>query len=110
VTAHAAFGYLARRYGLAQEAIAGVSPESEPDPRRLAGLADLVRATGTTTVFTETLVSPKVAETLAREVGVTTAMLNPLEGLTADELKAGETYSSVMRDNLETLAGALACP
>ncbi len=110
VTSHAAFGYLAKRYGLTQEAIAGLSPEAEPDPRRLAELADLVAATGTTTVFTETLVSPKVAETLAREVGVTTAVLNPLEGLTADELKAGETYSSVMRDNLETLAGALACP
>ncbi|MGH8974972.1 MAG: metal ABC transporter solute-binding protein, Zn/Mn family [Acidimicrobiia bacterium] len=110
ITAHAAFGYLAKRYGLTLEAVAGLSPESEPDPRRLAELADLVRATGTTTVFTETLVSSKVAGTLAREAGVTTATLNPLEGLTEEELKAGETYASVMRDNLETLAGALACP
>jgi zinc transport system substrate-binding protein len=110
VTAHAAFGYLAKRYGLTQEAIAGLSPESEPDAQRLAELADLVRATGTTTIFTETLVSPKVGETLAREAGVTTATLNPIEGLTEEELEAGETYASVMRDNLETLAGALACP
>jgi zinc transport system substrate-binding protein len=109
VTAHAAFGYLARRYGLTQEAIAGVSPESEPDPERLAELAELVRSTGTTTVFTETLVSPKVGETLAREAGVTTAVLNPLEGLTPEELDAGKTYASVMRDNLATLMGALGC-
>lgn len=110
VTSHAAFGYLARRYGLTQEAIAGFSPEAEPDPARLAELTDLVRATGTTTVFTETLVSPKVAKTLAREAGVTTATLNPIEGLTAEELKAGETYGSVMRGNLAALVGALACP
>ncbi|HEY3238024.1 MAG TPA: zinc ABC transporter substrate-binding protein, partial [Acidimicrobiia bacterium] len=84
-------------------------PESEPDPRRLAELAELVRATGTTTVFTETLVSPKVAETLARDAGVTTAVLNPLEGLTKEELDAGETYASVMRDNLNTLVKALGC-
>jgi len=109
VTAHAAFGYLARRYGLTQEAVAGVSPESEPNPERLAELAELVRATGTTTVFTETLVSPKVGETLAREAGVTTAVLNPLEGLTPEELKAGKTYASVMRDNLDTLVKALGC-
>jgi zinc transport system substrate-binding protein len=109
VTAHAAFGYLTRRYGLTQEAIAGLSPESEPDPERLAQLAELVRSTGTTTVFTETLVSPKVAETLAREAGVTTAVLNPLEGLTQTELDAGETYASVMRENLDTLVKALGC-
>ncbi|MGH9035018.1 MAG: metal ABC transporter substrate-binding protein [Acidimicrobiia bacterium] len=109
VTAHSAFGYLARRYGLTQEAIAGLSPESEPDPARLAQLTELVRATGTTTVFTETLVSPKVAETLAREAGVTTAVLNPIEGLTEEELEAGETYASAMRDNLETLVMALGC-
>ena len=109
VTAHAAFGYLARRYGLTQEPIAGITPESEPDPRRLAELVELVRATGTTTVFTETLVSPRIAETLAREAGVTTAVLNPLEGLGDDELRRGATYISVMRDNLTTLAGALDC-
>jgi zinc transport system substrate-binding protein len=109
VTAHAAFGYLARRYGLTQEAIAGLSPESEPDPQRLAHLAELVRSTGTTTVFTETLVSPKVAETLAREAGVGTTVLNPLEGLTQKEMDAGKTYASVMRDNLGLLVKALGC-
>jgi zinc transport system substrate-binding protein len=107
VTAHEAFGHLARRYGLEQRAVAGVSPESEPEPRHLAELADLVRRTGTTTVFTESLVPPKVAETLARETGARTAVLDPAEGLSKEDLAAGRTYLSVMRDNLAALA--LAC-
>jgi zinc transport system substrate-binding protein len=109
VTSHAAFGYLAARYGLVQEPIAGISPEAEPDPRRLAELADLVRREGVTTIFTEELVSPRVAETLAREAGVRTAVLNPLEGLTSEEMGRGENYVSVMRENLDTLSAALGC-
>jgi zinc transport system substrate-binding protein len=110
VTSHAAFGYLARRYGLTQEPIAGLSPDAEPSPARLAELADLVRRDGVTTIFTEELVSPRVAETLATEVGVTTEVLNPIEGLTAAEVVAGADYQSVMRDNLRTLRLALDCP
>lgn len=109
VTAHDAFGYLARRYGLVQEAVAGLSPESEPEPSRLSRLTDKVRAEGITTIFYETLVSPRVAETLAREAGVRTAVLNPLEGLTEEETESGQTYASIMRQNLETLRTALAC-
>jgi zinc transport system substrate-binding protein len=109
VTSHAAFGYLAARYGLTQEPIAGVSPEAEPDPRRIAELADLVRREGVTTIFTEELVSPRVANTLAREAGVRTAVLNPLEGLSPEELDRGETYAGVMEENLATLRDALAC-
>ena len=109
VTSHSAFGYLADRYRLVQQSIAGVSPEAEPDPRRLAELADLVRRDGVTTIFTEELVSPRVAETLAREAGVRTAVLNPLEGLTAAEQARGETYVSVMDRNLATLRSALGC-
>lgn len=109
VTAHAAFGYLAARYNLAQDAIAGLEPESEPSPQRLADLARKVRADGTTTVFYETLVSPKVAESLAREAGVRTAVLDPLEGLTGADAKAGRTYVSGMRENLAALRQALGC-
>ncbi|HET9443435.1 MAG TPA: metal ABC transporter substrate-binding protein [Acidimicrobiales bacterium] len=109
VTTHAAFGYLARRYDLRQLPIAGLSPESEPDPRRVAQLVDRVRAEGHTTVFTETLVSPAVAETLAREAGVGTAVLDPLEGLSSDQRAAGGTYLSIMRENLEALRSALGC-
>ena len=110
VTAHEAFGYLARRYGLEQHAVAGVSPESEPEPQHLAELADLVRRSGTTTVFSEALVSPRVAETLAREAGVKTAVLDPVEGLSEDDRGSGKTYLTVMRDNLVALRAALGCP
>lgn len=109
VTAHDAFGYLARRYGLVQEAVSGLSPESEPEPSRLSQLTAKVKAEGITTVFYETLVSPRVADTLAREAGVRTAVLNPLEGLTDDEQESGQSYVSIMRANLETLRGALSC-
>jgi zinc transport system substrate-binding protein len=109
VTSHAAFGYLAARYNLTQDAIAGLEPESEPSPQRLADLAGKVRADGTTTIFYETLVSPKVAESLAREAGVRSAVLDPLEGLTDADAKAGRTYVSAMRENLAALRQALGC-
>ena len=109
VTSHAAFGYLAQRYGLRQEPIAGLSPEAEPDPQRLADLKALVEQTGATTIFTEDLVSPKVAETLASETGISTAVLNPLESITSEQLAAGEDYVSIMEQNLETLRRALGC-
>jgi zinc transport system substrate-binding protein len=109
VTSHAAFGYLARRYGLRQEPIAGLSPDVEPDPRRLAQLKELVEADGVTTIFTEELLSPKVAQTLAQETGATTAVLDPLESLTSDEVAAGADYGSIMRRNLQTLGVALGC-
>lgn len=110
VTAHAAFGWLAARYGLEQEAIAGLEPDQEPGAQRLAELADLARAEGVTTVFTETLVSAEVAETLAREAGgLRTAVLDPLEGFTEEQVAAGADYFSVMRRNLATLRAALGC-
>lgn len=109
VTSHAAFGYLAAAYGLRQIALSGLSPEAEPSPRALEDLVTEVREVGATTVFFEKLASPRVAQTVAREAGVATAVLDPLEGLTQDELAAGEDYFSVMRSNLRTLRSALGC-
>jgi zinc transport system substrate-binding protein len=109
VTSHAAFGYLAERYGLEQIAVTGLSPEAEPSADDLERLVDDVREHGATTVFSETLVSPRLAETIAREAGVETAVLNPLEGLTEEEAEAGADYFTVMRDNLATLREALGC-
>jgi zinc transport system substrate-binding protein len=109
VTSHEAFGYLADAYGLTQVGILGLSPEAEPDPRRLAELRDLVEREGVTTIFSEELVSPKVAETLANEAGVQVAVLNPIESLTDAQEKAGEDYLSLMRENLDTLRKALDC-
>jgi zinc transport system substrate-binding protein len=109
VTSHAAFGYLSARYHLTQEPISGLSPEAEPTPQRIADMKQVVEQDGVTTIFTEELVSPKVAQTLATETGATTSVLNPLESLTADEAASGADYVSVMRDNLSTLRGALGC-
>ena len=109
VTAHEAFGWMARRYHLRQEGVTGLAPDTEPDPRRLAELTDLVRATGTTTVFTEDLVSPKVAKALAREAHVRTAVLSPIEGRTAGQVRHHDDYVSLMRADLARLGRALRC-
>jgi zinc transport system substrate-binding protein len=109
VTSHAAFSYLAQRYDLEQVPIAGLSPESEPTPQRLAELADLIADGGVTTVFYEALVDPDIADTLAREAGVETAVLNPIEGLSAEDAEAGKDYAAVMQDNLAALTAALGC-
>jgi zinc transport system substrate-binding protein len=110
VTAHDAFGWLAARYDLEHHGVAGIEPDAEPDPDRLADLADLAEREGVTTVFTETLVSPRVARTLAREAGgLRTAVLDPLEGLDDERVEAGDDYVSVMRDNLAQLREALGC-
>jgi len=109
VTSHEAFGYLAARYRLEQVAIAGVSPEAEPTPRELEEITEHVRESGATTIFFETLVSPRVAQTVARETGTRTDVLNPVEGLTDDEANRGEDYFSIMRANLAALRKALEC-
>ena len=109
VTSHEAFGYLADRYGLEELPITGISPEAEPTPARVAELADLVKSEGITTIFTESLVSPKVARALAREAGVRTDVLDPIEGLTEQQIASGADYASVMRTNLRTLRRAMGC-
>ncbi len=109
VTSHAAFGYLAVRYGLRQVPLEGLTPEAEPSAKAVQRLVGEVRRTHATTVFFETLVSPKLAQTVARAAGARTAVLNPIEGLTKDELARGESYFTVMRANLHTLREALGC-
>jgi zinc transport system substrate-binding protein len=110
VTSHAAFGYLADAYGLRQEAISGLEPDTEPNPRRMAEIAELVRREHVTTIFTEELVAPDVAETIARETGADTAVLATIEGLTDEEESAGQDYLSLMEGNLDALRSALGCP
>jgi zinc transport system substrate-binding protein len=109
VTSHDAFGYLAQRYGLHQIPITGLSPEAEPSPKDLSRIVDLVRSTHATTVFSETLVSPRIAEAVASETGARTAVLNPIEGLEPSEAARGEDYFSLMRSNLAVLRAALGC-
>jgi zinc transport system substrate-binding protein len=109
VTTHASFGYLVRRYGLEQVPLTGLSPEAEPTPRDLERTVARVRSSGATTIYFETLISPRLAETVARETGAETAVLNPLEGLSKEELDRGADYLSVMRENLAALRRGLAC-
>ena len=104
MTSHDAFGYLAEAYGLEQVAIAGLSPDAEASPKRLAEVAEQAEAAGVTHVFFEELVSPEVAESLAREVGAEATVLSPLEG----PPESGD-YITGMRANLATLRTALDC-
>lgn len=107
VVAHAAYGYLCQAYGLNQTAIEGLSPDSEPDPARVAEIIDFARQHSVKVIFFEELVSPKVAQSIAQQVGAEARVLSPLEGLTGEEAKAGDDYFSVMRRNLAALQAAL---
>lgn len=107
VTSHAAFGYLAEAYGLDMVGIAGIDPEIEPSPSRMAEVQEIVQDEGISTIFYERLVSPAVAESLADDVGVATAVLDPIESLTDDT--ADEDYFSLMRANLDALKEANGC-
>lgn len=104
ITTHEAFGYLADAYGFHQESLAGIDPEAEPSPARLREIKDIITKTGATTIFTETLVSSRVAQALATDAGVTTVVLNPIESVAS-----GADYLSVMDQNLTALRTALDC-
>jgi zinc transport system substrate-binding protein len=108
VTSHAAFGYLARRYGLRMVAIAGLDPGAEPSPGRQARLVDRIRSSGVTTIFTERLASSAIAESLATDTGTTVATLDPIETSPAATGNKA-SYLSAMRANLAVLRQANGC-
>lgn len=105
VTSHEAFGYLADRYGFELVGIAGIDPETEPSPARLREVSDVIEENGVSTIYLESLVSSKVTDTLAADLGVATAVLDPLEGLTDPETD----YRSVMLTNLDVLRAGQGC-
>lgn len=105
VTSHEAFGYLADRTGLEQVGISGLDPDSSPSPARLKEIAEVVKTEGVTTIFTEALIDPKVAQTLADDLGITTAVLDPIESQT----DPSKDYAAVMRSNIAALRTALSC-
>jgi zinc transport system substrate-binding protein len=107
VTSHQAFAYMAKRYGLTMVGIAGFTPDAEPTPTRIKEVQDIVKAQHVTTIFYEELVSPKVAQTIAHDVGVKTAVLSPIEGLS--DANSKETYLTLMRENLQELRTANGC-
>ncbi|MFW6599306.1 metal ABC transporter substrate-binding protein [Propionibacteriaceae bacterium Y2011] len=107
ITSHAAFGYLASAYDLTQIAISGLSPDAEPSPARIGEVHAAAKEHGITTIFYETLVSPAVAESIAGDLGLKTAVLDPLEGITPDS--RGSDYVAVMKSNLAALQAANGC-
>ena len=109
IVSHDAFEYLGSEYGFAIHSIAGISPEDEPSAARLAELTRFIKSKKITTVFFESLVSPKLSETLARETGAQSSVLNPIEGLASEEAQAGKNYDILMKENLEALKKAMVC-
>ena len=107
VTSHAAFGYMAKRYGFQQIAIMGLSPEAEPTAAKMAETIEYVKSQGIKYIFFETLVNPKLSEVIAAEAGAQTLVLNPIEGLTDDEIAQGQNYITEMQMNLVNLKYAL---
>ena len=107
VVSHDAFGYLGSRYDLQVRPIAGLSPGAEPSPRHLAELSDLIRTDAISTVFTERLASPKLADSLASDLDIKTAVLDPIEGLASSD--ADDDYLSLMRENLAAIEKAGGC-
>lgn len=109
ITSHAAFGYLARQYGLNQIPIDGLSPDEEPSPQKIIEIAQFAKQNEVKYIFFESLVSPKLSQTLASEVGAQTLVLDPLEGLSQDDINSGKNYFTLMRENLKNLKIALEC-
>ncbi|MFI5265657.1 MAG: metal ABC transporter solute-binding protein, Zn/Mn family, partial [Candidatus Levyibacteriota bacterium] len=109
ITSHAAFGYLASRYGLTQVPISGLSPDAEPSLEQLASISDFAKKNNVKYIFFEALVSPKLADTIAHEVGAKTLVLDPIEGVSATDANAGKNYYTIMEQNLKNLQIALQC-
>ncbi|RAR42241.1 metal ABC transporter substrate-binding protein [Paenibacillus sp. MDMC362] len=107
ITQHAAFGYLAHEYGLTQIPIAGLSPDQEPSASQMAKIIEFAKENNVNTIFFETLVASNVAETIATEIGASTAVLNPIEGLTEEDIAKELDYITIMQQNLQALQAAL---
>jgi zinc transport system substrate-binding protein len=109
ITSHDAFNYLANRYNFTATHILGLSPEEEPSPKDIASIAKLAKSKHIPYIFFETMVSPKLSETIAGEIGAKTLVLNPIEGLLAQDSKTNQDYISLMKQNLANLKIAMIC-
>ena len=108
IVTHEAYGYLAHRYNLVQKGIMGISPEGEPAPDTMATIASFVEQNKIKAIFSEELINRKLADAIAKETGAQVYTLNPIEGLTEEETKNGDTYLSLMQENLKVLKKAFA--
>lgn len=109
ISSHGAFAYLAHRYGFTVASIAGIEPDDEPSPAKIAELTNIVKQKGIQYIFFESLVSPRLAETIANETGAKTLVFDPIEGLSQADQDKGREYISVQYDNLNNLKKALNC-
>lgn len=109
ITSHAAFGYLATRYNLKQIPITGLSPDAEPSAQQLVEVTKFAKTQEVKYIFFERFVSPKFAQTVATEMGAGTLVLDPIEGITPDDMTVGKNYRTIMLDNLKNLQLALRC-
>ncbi|PIR99350.1 ABC transporter substrate-binding protein [Candidatus Collierbacteria bacterium CG10_big_fil_rev_8_21_14_0_10_43_36] len=109
ITSHAAFGYLTSEFGLKQVAVAGLSPDEEPSTKQLTEVAKIARRDGIKYIFFERLVSPRLAETVAEEVGAKILVLDPIEGISNNDIAEGKNYLTLMEENLSNLRIALEC-
>lgn len=107
VVSHMAYGYLTKSYNLEQIGIEGVNAESEPDAKTMAKIVEIVRENNIKVIFTEDIVDPKIADTIANEARIKTEFLNPLESLTEDEIENDDDYISIMTSNLNKIYEAL---
>ena len=109
VVSHEAFRYVARRYNLHVVSLSGISPDEEPSPQKMAEIVEFAKKNNIRYIFFETLVSPRLSETIAKEIGAEMLVFNPLEGLTPEEIAQGKNYISVQQENLANLEKALGC-
>lgn len=109
ITSHAAFGYIASRYNIKQVSLTGLNPDEEVSPKKLAEISQFAKEHHIQYIFVEPLVSPKLSETIAQEIGAGTIVFNPLESLTYKEIEEGKDYFSVQQENLVSLRKALQC-
>ena len=109
ITSHKAFEYLAKRYKLQEVALSGLSPEQEPSAKTISDITTFAKSQRINYIFFEELMSPRIAETIAHEIGAKTLVFNPLEGLTKEDTIRGRTYLSIQKENLKNLQIALSC-
>lgn len=107
ITSHAAFGYFSKRYGLTEVSVAGLSPDVEPSPAKIAEIVEIAEKNDIKYIFFETLVNPRLSEVIANETGAKTLVLNPIEGLSQADIDKGKTYFTIMRENVKNLKMAL---
>jgi zinc transport system substrate-binding protein len=109
LSGHSAFAYLAKRYGLRQIALSGISPDAEPTPKKMAGVIETAHKTGIKFIYVEELVNPKLAQVLSKEAGVGVLILNAGHNLTPQQVKQKVTFLELMQKNLENLVKGLEC-